>query len=313
MKRSIAGAVPGPAALPIAGAVPGPAALPIALTRPDKVLFPEPGYTKRDLAYYYAALAPILLPFLRERPLVLKQYPNGIEGRFFFRQAAPRHAPDWLVTRRLVADSVGRAVDFVVANDLRSLVWVANQAAIELHSWLARVDRPDEPDLLVFDLDPGADLDLSAAREVALLVRERLADDGVAGIAKLSGKRGIHILVPLDRGQSFAASHAYARRVARSLAAARPDLVAAEYVRRDERCDRVLIDFAQNAHGKVTVAPYSVRPTPHATVSMPLPWSVLEAGTPDCDDFTIRTVPAMVAAGADQLVSGLARRCRLPR
>jgi bifunctional non-homologous end joining protein LigD len=287
--------------------------LPLPLSNPDKVLFPKPGYIKADLARYYAAMAPTIVPFVRDRPLMLKSYPSGVDGHFFFRQAAPKHTPSWFATFRDRAESVGHDVDYLLANDARSLVWIANQAAIELHCWLARKDTPNEPDTLVFDLDPGAALTLEHAREVALLVRERLADDGVDGVPKLSGKRGIHVLVGLAPGQSFELSHAYAERVARDLAERRPDLVTADYERKAQRADRVLIDYAQNAHGKVTVAPYSVRPTAQATVSMPLPWSAFERQAPAPRDFTITTVPDYVASHGDELRKVLQSRFRLSR
>jgi bifunctional non-homologous end joining protein LigD len=288
-------------------------ALPIALSNPDKVLFPTDGYTKRDLAAYYLAVSEVLVPFVRDRPLMLKSYPNGVEGRFFFRQDAPRHTPSWFATCTARAESVGHDVDFLLANDARSLVWIANQAAIELHCWLARCARPEQPDTLVFDLDPGAELDLAAAREVALLVRERLAVDGIEGLPKLSGKRGVHVLVALAPGQDFARSHGYAERVARDLAGARPDLVTAEYQSKAERGRHVLVDYAQNARGKVTVAPYSVRPTPDATVSMPLSWTELERGVPDPHAYTLRTVPDLVVREGDRLLPAMERRHRLPR
>jgi bifunctional non-homologous end joining protein LigD len=284
---------------------------PLALSNPDKVLFPKPGYTKRDLAEYYVAMSDVLLPFVRDRPLMLKSYPNGVDGRFFYRQDAPRHTPTWFATYTAPAESAGHDVDFLLANEARSLVWIANQAAIELHCWLARRDHPDQPDLLVFDLDPGADLDLGAAREVALLVRERLAEDRIEGLPKLSGKRGIHVLVALEPGQTFVQSHGYAERVAQDLARARPDLVTAEYRSKAARSGQVLIDYAQNARGKVTVAPYSVRPTADATVSMPLAWSELDR-VPDRRDYTLASVPGLVAREGDRLGPAMARRHRLP-
>jgi bifunctional non-homologous end joining protein LigD len=276
------------------------------------VLFPKPGLTKRDLAAYYAGMAPYLLPFLRDRPLMMKQYPNGVEGRFFFRQDAPKHTPEWLRTSRSFAASVGRDVDFLVANDERALVWIANQAAIELHAWLARTTLPDEPDLMVLDLDPGADLGLAEAREVALLVRARLDEDGVESFPKLSGKRGMHVCVALAPGQTFGRSHAYAGRVAEAIARARPELATADYLRKKERAGCVLIDFAVNAHGKVMTAPYSVRPTVAATVSMPLPWSAFERGVPDPKTYTVETVPRLVRKNGDVLADLMARPQRLP-
>src|SRR5205823_1812294 len=223
----------------------------------------------------------------------------------------PKHTPAWFATYRGRAESVGHDVDFLLANDPRSLVWIANQAAIELHCWLARRDHPERPDLLVFDLDPGADLDLRAAREVALLVRERLAEDRIEGLPKLSGKRGIHVLVALEPGQTFVQSHAYAERIAQELARARPDLVTAEYLSKAERSGHVLIDYAQTARGKVTVAPYSVRPTPEATVSMPLAWSELDR-VPDPRDYTLATVPRLVERQGDRLLPAMQRRHHLP-
>ncbi|HZQ99083.1 MAG TPA: non-homologous end-joining DNA ligase [Chloroflexota bacterium] len=282
------------------------------MTRPEKILFPKQQLTKRDLAAYYVAMAPYLLPFLRDRPLMMKQYPNGVEGRFFFRQDAPPHTPAWFATFRGRAASVGHDVDFLVADDVRSLVWLANQAAIELHTQLARTAHIDEPDLMVLDLDPGAELGLDAAREVALLARELLARDGVESFAKLSGKRGIHVCVPLAPGQSFARSHDYAGRIAGELARARPKLVTADYLRKEARTDRVLVDVAGNARGKVMTAPYSARPTPEATVSMPLPWSRFERGTPDRRAFTIETVPGWVKEHGDVLGEAMGRGQTLP-
>jgi bifunctional non-homologous end joining protein LigD len=287
-------------------------ALEALLTRPEKVLFPEPGLTKRDLAEYYAAMEPYLLPFLRDRPLMMKQYPNGVEGRFFFRQDAPKHTPEWMTTVRSYAASVGHDVDFIVANDERALVWIANQAAIELHAWMARTPHPDEPDLMVLDLDPGADLGIAEARTVALWVRERLRQDGVEPFVKLSGKRGIHVCVALAPGQTFGQSHAYAGRVADAVADAHPELVTADYLRKKERSGCVLIDFAVNAHGKVFTAPYSVRPTAEATVSMPLPWADIEKGVPDPRDYTIRNVPGLVEEQGDVLAEHMAKGQRLP-
>jgi len=282
------------------------------LTRPEKVLFPKPRLTKRDLAAYYVAMAPVLLPYLRDRPLMMKQYPNGVDGRFFFRQDAPKHTPDWVTTARNYAASVGRDVDFVVANDVESLVWIANQAAIELHAWMARTTSPDEPDLMVLDLDPGADLGLAEARRVALWVRERLDADGVESFPKLSGKRGIHVCVALAPGQTFGQSHAFAGRVAEAIADAHPELVTADYLRKKERSGCVLVDFAVNAHGKVFTAPYSVRPTAEATVSMPLEWSELENGVPELERYTIRTVPGLVEKQGDVLAEHRERGQKLP-
>jgi bifunctional non-homologous end joining protein LigD len=274
--------------------------LPIPISKPDKVLFPGPGFTKQDLAAYYLAVAPALVPFLRDRPLTVKQYPEGVNGKFFFRKSLPRHAPPWVASFSAYAKSAEHQVAYPLANDERTLVWLAGQAAIELHPWLSRVDRPEHPDLLVFDLDPGADLGFAQACEAAFLVRERLAADALQALPKLSGKRGVHVLVPLARDHNFEAVRAYAEAVGRDLAEKRPDLLTAEYSGREERRDRVLVDYAQNSYGRNTVAPYSVRAVDAATVSVPLTWEELAAG-PDPRDHTIATVPDRLARAGDPL------------
>ncbi len=284
--------------------------LPFRLTRPQKLLFPEAGLTKLDLVRYYLAVSLVLLPHLRDRPLTLKQFPDGVGGRSFFRQHVPAYRPRWVATYRARAESTGRDVEHVLVNDAATLAWLANQAAIELHPWLSRALHPDRPDLMVFDLDPGADVGMEEVRRAALTLREVLGEDGLEAVPKLSGKRGIHLLVPLVPEATFARVRLYAEQAARRAEARWPEGITADYARREERRACVLVDYAQNAFGRTTVAPYSVRATPQATVSTPLTWEELDAGAPDPRAFTTSTVPERLRQHGDLL--GQVQAQRLP-
>ncbi|MGH2583971.1 MAG: non-homologous end-joining DNA ligase, partial [Dehalococcoidia bacterium] len=225
------------------------------MTNADKLLWPADGFTKRDLIEYYHAVAPVLLPHLRDRPLVMKPYPNGIDGRFYFRQTLPKTAPAWMPRWEHVplADAVPNQMP--MAQDLASLTWLANQAAIEMHPWLSRTDAPEQPDYVVFDLDIlDAEL-FPRALEAALLVRQRIEAEGLSAYAKTTGGKGIHIYVPIRRGPSFDQTREWALTLAESLRDAHPALFATES-RKARREHLVLIDYAQNALGKTTVAPY---------------------------------------------------------
>jgi bifunctional non-homologous end joining protein LigD len=277
------------------------AGLPFRLTRPQKLLFPGAGMTKLDLVRYYLTVSPALLPHLRDRPLTLKQYPDGVGGRSFFRKHAPTYRPSWISTYRARAGSTGRDVEYIVANDEATLAWVANQAAIELHLWLSCTTHVERPDWMVFDLDPGTDSGMEDVRRAALTLREVLGEDGLEAVPKLSGKRGIHLLVPLVPDATFESVRLYAEETARRAEARWPERITAGYTRRDERRACVLVDYALNASGRTVVAPYSVRATPQATVSTPLTWVELEAGTPDPRAFTAVTLPERLLQRGDLL------------
>ena len=281
------------------------------VTNPGKVLWPESGLTKGDLIAYYQAVAPALLTHLRDRPLVMKPYPNGITGRFYYRQTLPKTAPAWLPRWQHAprVDSVPNQMPMV--DDLASLTWLANQAAIEMHPWLSRTDAPDQPDYVVFDLDVLDAALFARALEVALLVRDAVEAQGLAAYPKTTGGDGIHIYVPIRRGPDFEQTRAWALAQAESLAAAKPDLIST-VSRTAGRETRVLIDYAQNALGKTTVAPYSVRPRPGAPVSMPLTWEEVAAGRVRPADFTMRTAPARLAARGDLFAPVLHGTAALP-
>ena len=241
-----------------------PAHVSVPLTNLDRVLWPETGFTKGDLVAYYRAVARVLLPHLRDRPLTLWRYPSGVHRRGWWQNEC-RGAPSWLRTASL------RGQRFCVAEDERALVWLANQGVVELHPFPFRIGAPDRPLALVLDLDPGAPAGLDACREVALLLRDRLRD----AQAKTSGRGGIHVLAPAP--PSFVEAKERARRLAEDLAAERPDLVTAVQ-RRHERRGKVLVDWLQNDPTRSTVAPYSLRGARRPFVSTPVTWDEVERG-----------------------------------
>ena len=283
----------------------------VAVTNPDKPLWPAEGITKADLVAYERAVAPALLPHLRARPLVMKPYPNGITGKFFYRQTLPRSAPAWLPRYRYTAKADGRVNEMPVVDGEAALVWLANQAAIELHAWLSRTDRPDQPDYVVFDLDIVRPELFPRVLRVALLIREELERLGLRGYPKTSGGDGLHVYVPIERAPQYDATRAWAEELARRLGQAHPELIATESVI-EGREEKVLIDYAQNSLGRTTVAAYSARPKAGATVSTPLHWDEVEQGQVRPADFTLRTVPQRLAELGDLFAPVLAGGQALP-
>ncbi|GGJ96102.1 hypothetical protein GCM10010123_27560 [Pilimelia anulata] len=249
----------------------------LELSNLDKVLYPATGFTKGEVIHYYTAVAPVLLPHLRDRALTRIRYPDGVDANSFFEKNAPAATPDWVRTETLPApgSTLGRAtVDYVVADDLPTLVWLANLAAIELHTPQWRVGG--DPDLLVIDLDPGAPAGLPECARVALAVTERLAADGLAALPKLSGRKGMQLAAAVSGTQPADVVSAYVRGVAEELARRRPGEVTAAMAKR-VRGGRVFLDWSQNNAAKTTVAPYSLRAGPAPAVSAPLTAAELAA------------------------------------
>jgi bifunctional non-homologous end joining protein LigD len=285
---------------------------PMARLRPknlDKVFWPADGLTKGDLLRYFEAMAPALLPVLRDRPLSVKRCPNGIEATRFFQKNTPAYAPPWVPTRGIWAPSARREVRYALCNSEDVLLWLADQAAIELHPWLSRVDRLEEPDLMAFDLDPpeGA---FARAASLALVLRDVLQEAGLRSVAKTSGAKGVHVVVPLRRGPSFQAVREVAAALGRLLEQRVPDL-ATTAVRRVRRGGRVFVDVGRNAAGQHMVAVYSPRARPGATVSFPVPWD--ELGTVRPEHYTLRTVPAILEREGDRWRALRPRPQALPR
>ena len=254
----------------------------VSLSNPDKVLYPDAGYTKADVVEFYRRIAPVLLPHLHDRPVTRIRYPNGTGTRPFYEKNAPAGTPDWvrLETLSTPGSSKGRdTADFPVVEDTATLVWLANLAALELHTpqWMIGDDGDARrPDRLVADLDPGEGTGQEEITEVALLLRERFADDGFTAYAKSSGKKGIHICCPIAAAQPFEEVSAYVKMVAKDLEDRRPELVTSNMLKKN-REGRVLIDWSQNNAAKTTVAPYSLRGLTVPTVSAPMTWDEVEA------------------------------------
>ncbi|HEX6589905.1 MAG TPA: non-homologous end-joining DNA ligase [Longimicrobiales bacterium] len=269
----------------------------VQLTNLDKPFWPELGITKGDLLQYYADVAPLLLPHLTERPMVMKRYPHGWNGDFFFMKRTPDYAPDFIRTCRVHHDS-GNVIDFPLVNDVATLLWVINLGCIDLNPWYSRCDDTDRPDVLHFDMDPVPGADFTKVRQAALIVAEALDALGMTSFPKTTGSKGIHIYVPIVRGPTQKDVWTFAKSLAQILDQRRPDVVTAQYRKAKRPPGRVLVDYNQNAWGQTLAGVYSVRPTPRATVSTPVTWDEVEAGI-DIEDFRIDNVRERFAEVGD--------------
>ena len=256
----------------------------VRLTSAERVLFPKDGVTKGDLFAYYDAVADVLVPHLRDRPFTMKRYREGIAAPAFFQKQAPKGMPSWIPTRRFptrTREGRSRLVDFPLVNSREALLWMVQMHCIDMNAWYSRVDQPERPDYVVFDLDPPEGefaLGVRAARLVGELMREL----GLRAYAKASGAEGMHVFVPIDRRHTFEETHAFAEAAASLLETRHPGVVTTEWLK--AKRNGVLIDYHQNGAGRTTASVYSVRPKPGATVSVPLRWEELEDG-PDRRDL----------------------------
>jgi bifunctional non-homologous end joining protein LigD len=254
----------------------------VRLSSDDRVLFPT-GETKGDLWDYYAAIAPAIVPHLKNRPFTMKRWREGVKGGSFFQKQAPKGIPDWLPTRQFRThprEGGERLVDFPLVNDELALLWMIQFHCIDMNAWYSRVDKPQRPDYVVFDLDaPETGDGFALTIEAAQLVRGALTEVGLEGWAKTSGAGGIHVLVPIERRATFGQAHEFSERVTRLLAARHPGVVTAEWLK--AKRDGVFIDYHQNAGGKTIASAYSVRPKAGAPVSTPLRWEELKPGLVD--------------------------------
>jgi bifunctional non-homologous end joining protein LigD len=280
----------------------------VTLTNLRKPFWPELGLTKGDLLQYYVDIAPVLLPHLRDRAMVMKRYPNGAAGPFFFMKRAPSPRPGWIETCSIEHAS-GNVIDFPMVQGLLSLLWVVNLGCIDLNQWYARCDDVDRPDYLHFDLDPVKGAGFDKVLETALVLREALDGLEMASHPKTTGSKGIHVYVPIVRGPTQKQVWEVAKRLAQTLAAARPALITAEYRVARRPPGRVLVDYNQNAWGRTLASVYSVRPQPRATVSTPVTWKEVERGL-RIEDFRMDNVPGRVARLGDLFAPLLAKRGR---
>jgi bifunctional non-homologous end joining protein LigD len=269
----------------------------VKLTNLDKPFWPKLGITKRDLLQYYADVAHVLLPHIRDRAMVMKRYPDGAEGAHFFMKRAPKGRPDWISLCSIEHTSAS-VIDFPMIQDLASLMWVVNLGCIDLNEWYARCDDVDRPDYLHFDLDPVPGAGYERVLDVALIVHEALDALGMPNYAKTTGSRGIHVYVPIVRGPNQRDVWTFAKGFARTLEGRHGDLVTAVYAVAKRPPGRVLVDYNQNAWGRTLASVYSVRPKPLATVSTPVTWQEVAARV-GIEDFTVRTVPDRVRRVGD--------------
>jgi len=280
----------------------------VRLTNLRKPFWPDRGITKGGLIQYYADVAPVLLPHIRDRAMVMKRYPHGAAGPFFFMKRAPDPRPGWIRTCAVEHGS-GNVIDFPVIDDVPSLLWVINLGCIDLNQWYARCDDVDRPDYVHFDLDPGAGATFAQVCDCALVVQEALETLGMKPLVKTSGSKGLHVYVPLVRGPTQKAVWTFAKALAVELAGRHPSLMTSEYRMAKRPKGRVLVDYNQNAWGRTLASVYSVRPTPLATVSTPLTWTEVASGAA-IEDFRLDNVRDRIARLGDLWKPLLAARGR---
>ena len=265
------------------------------ITHPEKVLFPDVGITKGELAAYYEAIAPLMLPHIHGRPVTMERYPSGIGRKGFFHKSVTKGCPEWL--ERVEVPKKGGTVHHPIVGDARSLLWLANQNCITPHVWTSRVPDLYYPDLCVFDLDPAAE-DPEPLRAAALSLRDLLREIGVQSWVKTSGSKGFHIVVPLDGKAHFGDVGRFAHVVGATLVSRDPARLTQEFSKAD-RQGRILIDTGRNAYSATFAAPYAVRAKPTAPVSAPCTWEEVESGEAGPRTFTLRTMADRAAHVGD--------------
>lgn len=247
----------------------------LSLTNLDKVLYPATGFTKGQVIDYYARIAPALVPHLTGRPLTLKRYPEGVDHEYFFEKNATKHRPDWVKTAPIWSEGNHRNVNYILANDLATLVWTANLAGIELHPSLSKAAKIESPTIIAFDLDPGPPANVLQCCQVAFWLKEIFDHFGLQSFPKTSGSKGLQIYVPLNRPTSYDITKPFAHALARLLENEHKDLVVSD-MKKELRKGKVFVDWSQNDEHKTTISVYSLRAREHPTVSTPVKWEELE-------------------------------------
>jgi bifunctional non-homologous end joining protein LigD len=285
----------------------------LSVSNLDKVLYPAVPFTKAEVLDYYARVAPALLPHLGDRAVTLRRFPNGPSGKSFYEKNCPRHRPDWVKTAPIQGED--GVIEFCRIDSVAALTWVANLAALELHTSMARLDDPDAPTMVVFDLDPGAPAGLLECAEVALLIRHVLEDLGLECVAKTSGSKGLQVYLPLNTPTTYGRTAGFSRTVAQALESSEPRKVVSAQ-RKDLRRGKVLVDWSQNSRHKTTVCAYSLRATDDATVSTPLQWEEVEEAVAagDATDLRFRAPDVLERVGdlGDLFAPAATLRQRLP-
>ncbi len=269
----------------------------LSLTHLEKIFWPGDTITKGDLLQYYADISRYLLPHLRDRAMVMKRYPDGAYGKFFFQKHVPESHPDWLPICE-IQHPAANLVGFPMVQDLACLLWVVNLGCIDLNPWYARCDDVGRPDYLHFDLDPTPGATFEQVLETALAVRDSLARLKIKSYPKTTGSRGIHIYVPIVRGPLQKEVWTFAKALSKELEAAHPNLITAEYRVAKRPANHILVDYNQNAWGRTLASVYSVRPKPHATVSAPVTWEEVEKGI-RIEDFHLKNMAGRLSQVGD--------------
>ncbi len=273
----------------------------------DKVFYPKIKVTKAQVIEYYIKMAPKILPVIADRPLVLTRYPEGVDGGSvsFFEKNAPEGTPKWVKTKKIYSPTSKRDVYYIVCNDLDTLIWLANIAALEIHMPFSKIDDLDKPDLLFFDVDPEPPATLSDAAEVSLLLKDKLLDLGLTPFIKTSGKKGLHVVIPIVPDHTFEETRAFVHKIGIDLAK-ESEIVVSEF-KDTKKPGKVFADYLQNSPLRTMVVPYSLRPTPEATVSAPLEWSEVKKGI-NPSDFIIFNV---VNRKSDPWKNIFEKKCKL--
>ncbi|MFA5346656.1 MAG: non-homologous end-joining DNA ligase [Methanoregula sp.] len=259
----------------------------VRFTNLDKIMYPEVHITKKEVIMYYIRMAPRMLPFMSDRAVTMHRFPGGIGGEDFYEKDAPLGTPAFVNIFTHYSETADREVNFVVCNNLDTLIWLANLASLEIHITLSKSRSYESPDLILFDIDPEPPLGFDDVIDVSFIVREHLEDAGMLAYVKTSGKKGLHIVVPLHTGHRFGEVREFAHRIGKDIAKDTSHVVS-EFPRSQDP-GTIFVDYLQNARGKTMAAPYSLRGTPSATVSMPLRWDELKRGV-RAEDFNIKTV-----------------------
>ncbi|HWL65904.1 MAG TPA: non-homologous end-joining DNA ligase [Actinomycetota bacterium] len=287
----------------------------VSISNPDKVYYPETGFTKGDVVSYYRAVAPALMPHLKGRPLTLKRYVDGVQGDFFYEKRCPPHRPEWVRTVAVRRKRDGKDIDFCVVENQATLLWAANLASIELHTGLAKARALRRPNFLVFDLDPGPPADVLDCAHVAVELKKSLEAVGLESFCKTSGSKGLQLFVPLNSAVTFDDTRTYAHSLARTLEEAHPEEIVTE-MKKELRTGKVFIDWSQNAEQKTTVCVYSLRAREHPTVSTPVSWreitSALRKDDAESLVFEAKEVLKRIDKNGDLFKPVVAKKQKLP-
>lgn len=268
------------------------------LTHTEKIYWPDEKYTKGDLLEYYEQIAPYILPYLKDRPLSLKRNPNGIKEEGFFHKDAGDHAPDWIKTKEIYSESTDKMINYLVCNDVESLLYIVNLGCIEINPWNSTIDNQDYPDYIVMDIDPSDKNTFEDVIEVALVIREILDEAGVKGYCKTSGSSGLHVYIPFNQKYTYDESKDFAHIIATIVTEKLPELTTTERSLSKRRKDQIYVDYLQNRRGQTLASAYSVRPRPGATVSAPLEWSEVKKGLKPTD-FTMKNMMERIREKGD--------------